>query len=135
MRPKHSRKPQYDAAPPKVRRAPGTPTKNQLRTIALAEARAHVAKWKTLIPTANATWNKLHAADLGRTEGNVHMLAGLVQMHYQVSRQEADRQVKAFFDQYAPAAPVVVQPVAAAVAAAPVLLAAEADAAPVEAAL
>lgn len=106
MKPKHkSRNTMQDAAP-KVRRPPGSPTKSQLRAQAEAEARAHVAKWKTLASEAQATWRALDPAALARTEGNVHVLAGQVQLRYQISREEADRQVKAFFDKYMPAKPI-----------------------------
>ncbi len=88
------------ASAPKVRRPPGAPTKSQLRASAMAEAREYAARWKTLIPAACATWTKFNAVDLRRTEGNVHVLAGMVQMYYRVSRQDADGQVKAFFDKH-----------------------------------
>ncbi|WP_051362014.1 hypothetical protein [Solimonas soli] len=121
MKPRFPRKSTQDAAPPKVRRAPGSPTKSQLQAIAVAEARNRAAKWKTLIPVANALWTKIHAADLARTNGDIHMLSGMVQMHYQASRQDVDRQVKAFFDQHMPSEPLVARPatIATPVAAAP----------------
>ncbi len=105
MRPKNSRKPLHSDAAPKVRRPPGSPTKSQLRALANAEAQARVAKWKTLIAVAGATWSKLHTVELNRSNGDVNVVAGLVQMHYRISRQDADAQVKAFFDQHMPAAP------------------------------
>lgn len=85
-------------APVKLQRAPGAPTKNQLKAAALAEARAVKAQWRTLIADAKATWAKIHPQELASVEGNFHRLAGLVQMRYQVSREESDRQVNAFFD-------------------------------------
>lgn len=122
MKPRHPRKPLHDAAP-KVRRPPGSPTKSQLRALANAEAQARLDKWKTLITVANATWNKLHAAELTRSKGDIHALAGLVQMHYRVSRQEADRQVSSFFGEHMPVAAPIPAVIAAPVMA-PVLAAA-----------
>ncbi|SEQ00201.1 hypothetical protein SAMN04488038_10343 [Solimonas aquatica] len=97
MRPKRQRPSQYPA-PVKVRRAPGTPTKNQLRAAAQAEARAVKEQWLSLLAPAKATWAKLHPQELAGVEGNFHKLAGLVQLRYQLSREESDRQVNAFFD-------------------------------------
>ncbi|TXH04544.1 MAG: hypothetical protein E6R07_07715 [Nevskiaceae bacterium] len=84
----------------KVRRAPGTPTKSQLRAAALAEARTIKARWQKLIGEAQAVWSKLHAQELARVDGNFHVLAGLVQMRYRITREETDRQVQAFFNQH-----------------------------------
>ena len=117
MKPKRNRKPpHFQDAAPKIRRAAGTPTKSQLRAAALADARAHVARWTTLIPMAVKTWPKFDSASLIRMKGDVHVLAGMIQMYYQLSRQEADRQVQAFFAEHVPAAPVAAAPPAAAVA-------------------
>lgn len=84
----------------KVRRAPGTPTKSQLRAAALLEARTIKARWQKLIGEAQAVWSKLHAQELAKVDGNFHVLAGLVQMRYRITREETDRQVQAFFDQH-----------------------------------
>lgn len=105
MKSRHPRKPLHDA-PPKVRRPPGSPSKSQLQAIAAAEARARAARWKTLIPAAGQTWSKIHPTELGRTNGDIHMLAGMVQMRYQLNRQEADSQVQAFFAAHAAPAAV-----------------------------
>ena len=99
MKPRHTRKPLRDEAP-KVRRPPGSPTKSQLRAIANAEALAHTEKWKTLLGVAGSTWSKIDPIELSRSNGNVSVLAGLVQMRYQIGRQDADNQVKAFFEQH-----------------------------------
>lgn len=95
----------------KIKRAPGTPSKARLKAIALEEARVIRLHWQRLLITeAGKEWNKLHHQELAKVDGNVHVLAGLVQMRYQLNRQEADRQVKAFFAKH----PVAVQaPVAA----------------------
>lgn len=98
----------------KIKRAPGELTKTQRRAAAAAEVRAGQQRWRTsLISVAGTTWSKLHPQELAKVDGNIHVLAGLVQMRYQLSREESDRQVKGFFDKHA--APVVV-PVAAAAA-------------------
>ncbi|NGY04651.1 hypothetical protein [Solimonas terrae] len=84
-------------AVPAVRPLPTKLTKSQTRAAVLADALAIKRKWKTLIALAGATWNKLHTEELVRVDGNFHRLAGLVQLRYAVSREEADRQTKAFF--------------------------------------
>jgi len=87
--------------PAPVYRAPEPPrTKSQLRASALAEGLAIKAKWKTLITEAKTVWPKVHAEELATAGGNFHVLAGLVQMRCQISREESDRQVKAFLDKH-----------------------------------
>ncbi|MFT4046531.1 MAG: hypothetical protein QM661_07505 [Solimonas sp.] len=110
MKPKHHRKPPHHNEAPKVRRPAGFPTKSQLRAIANAEAQAHSARWKTLIEVAASTWSKLHAVELGHSKGDSNVLAGLIQMRYQIGRLEADAQVKSFFEKHAPTAPAPVAP-------------------------
>lgn len=99
MRPKRPR-PSLYPAPVKVRRAPGTPTKSQLRAMAQAEAHAVKTQWLSLMVPAKATWDKIHPQELVGVEGNFHKLAGLVQMRYRLSREESDRQVNAFFAEH-----------------------------------
>lgn len=79
-------------------------TKNQIRATANADARAVKAKWKTLIAEAKSVWEKIPVEDLAQVEGNFHRLAGLVQLRYQIGREETDRQVKEFFAKHYPGA-------------------------------
>ncbi|EIT71807.1 MULTISPECIES: hypothetical protein [Hydrocarboniphaga] len=118
MRPKNNRKPLRDEAP-KVRRAPGSPTKSQLRAHADAIEQARFAKWKTVLGIAGTTWSKVHATELSRSNGDINVLAGLVQLRHALSRQEADSQVKAFYDQHMQIAPITLSSFMPAVSARP----------------
>lgn len=56
-------------------------------------------QWKQLAGKAKATWGDLTDDELTKVEGNAERLAGLVQERYGRSREEAEREVKAFFDE------------------------------------
>lgn len=77
-----------------------TRTNKQIKVSALADGLAVRAKWKTLIAQAKATWPEVHAEELATVRGNFHALAGLVQLRHRLSREAADQQVRAFFDQH-----------------------------------
>ena len=55
-------------------------------------------QWKQQVGAAKIAWGKLTEDELLRLEGHQEKLAGLVQERYAVSRDEADKQVNAFFD-------------------------------------
>lgn len=55
-------------------------------------------KWKQQIGAAKITWGKLMDDELLKLEGHQQKLAGLVQERYAITRDEAEKQVKAFFD-------------------------------------
>ena len=57
-------------------------------------------KWKQHVGSAKIAWGKLTEDEFLKYEGHEEKLAGLVQERYAVSRDEADRQVKSFFDQF-----------------------------------
>lgn len=75
-------------------------TRKQIQTAELAEQAAVRDRWKNLLPDARSNWPKVPAEELLLVRGNVHKLAGMVQLRYQLSRQEADLQVKTFMDQH-----------------------------------
>jgi uncharacterized protein YjbJ (UPF0337 family) len=54
-------------------------------------------KWKQQVGAAKITWGKLTEDELLKFEGHQDRLAGAIQERYAISRDEADRQVKAFF--------------------------------------
>jgi uncharacterized protein YjbJ (UPF0337 family) len=56
--------------------------------------------WKQQIGAAKIAWGKLTEDELLRLEGHEQKLAGLVQERYAITRDEADKQVKAFFDKF-----------------------------------
>ncbi len=55
-------------------------------------------QWKQLAGKAKAAWGDLTDDDLAKVNGNAERLAGLLQEKYGRTREEADREVKAFFD-------------------------------------
>ena len=57
-------------------------------------------KWKQQVGAAKIAWGKLTEDELLKLEGHEQKLAGLVQERYAVTRDEADKQVKAFFDKF-----------------------------------
>jgi len=79
-------------------------SKRQIKATALAGERDTKLRWKGLLPDAKALWTKVPPEDLARVNGNIHVLAGLVQMRYQTNRLDADQQVQQFFLAHAPAA-------------------------------
>jgi uncharacterized protein YjbJ (UPF0337 family) len=57
-------------------------------------------KWKQQVGSAKIVWGKLTEDELLKLEGHQQRLTGLVQERYALSLEEADRQVKAFFDKH-----------------------------------
>jgi len=55
-------------------------------------------KWKQQIGSAKLAWGKLTEDEILKYEGRAEKLAGLVQERYAVTRDEADKQLKKFFD-------------------------------------
>lgn len=53
-------------------------------------------QWKQLSGNIKRQWGKLTDDDLKIAEGNAEYLAGKVQERYGVTREEAEKQVKAF---------------------------------------
>jgi uncharacterized protein YjbJ (UPF0337 family) len=57
-------------------------------------------QWKQQVGAAKIAWGKLTEDELLRLEGHEQKLAGLVQERYAITRDEADKQVKTFFEKY-----------------------------------
>ncbi len=55
-------------------------------------------KWKQHVGSAKVAWGKLTDDELLKSEGNAEKLAGLVQERYAIAHDEAEKQVKSFFD-------------------------------------
>ncbi len=53
-------------------------------------------QWKQLSGSIKQKWGKLTDDDLKVAEGNAEYLAGKVQERYGVTREEAEKQIKAF---------------------------------------
>lgn len=62
-------------------------------------------QWKQLIGKAKTTWGKLADDELLQIQGNAQRLTGLVQERYGATREEAEAQVKKFFDGIAASKP------------------------------
>lgn len=56
-------------------------------------------KWKQQVGAAKIMWGKLTEDELLELEGHEQKLAGLVQERYSITREEAGKQVKKFFEQ------------------------------------
>lgn len=57
------------------------------------------AKWKQQVADAKSAWGKLTENELLKSEGHKQKLADLVRGRYVISRFEADKQVKRFFNE------------------------------------
>jgi len=55
-------------------------------------------QWKQLKGKAKETWGDLTDDELTRVEGNAEQLSGLIQERYGRARDDADREVREFFD-------------------------------------
>jgi uncharacterized protein YjbJ (UPF0337 family) len=65
---------------------------------ALPSAGEIKGRWKQHIGAAKIAWGKLTEDELRKAEGHEQKLAGLIQERYAVSREEAEKQVKAFYE-------------------------------------
>lgn len=57
-------------------------------------------KWKQQVGAAKVAWGKLTEDELLKLEGHTQKLAGLVQERYAITRDEAETQVRRFFDNF-----------------------------------
>ncbi|WP_341667732.1 CsbD family protein [Alcaligenes sp. SDU_A2] len=57
-------------------------------------------KWKQLTGKAKSVWGELTDDDLAKVKGDAQQLAGLVQERYGRTREEAEREVRDFYDKY-----------------------------------
>lgn len=55
-------------------------------------------QWKQIKGKAKAAWGDLTDDELTRVEGNAEQLSGLIQERYGRSREDADREVREFFE-------------------------------------
>ncbi|MFA5488386.1 MAG: CsbD family protein [Candidimonas sp.] len=55
-------------------------------------------KWKQLTGKAKAVWGDLTDDELTRTEGDAERLAGLIQERYGKTKDQAEKEVRDFFD-------------------------------------
>jgi len=57
-------------------------------------------KWKQQVGAAKIAWGKLTEDELLELEGHEQKLVGLIQERYAITRDEAEKQVKSFFEKY-----------------------------------
>ncbi|MDE3738972.1 MULTISPECIES: CsbD family protein [Pseudomonas] len=55
-------------------------------------------KWRELVGTARVVWDELTVAELIGSEGDTQKLANLIQERYQMTHEEAEKQVISFFE-------------------------------------
>lgn len=71
---------------------------SQQQQQAMPSADSLKGQWKQRVGAAKIAWGELTEDELLKSEGHQQKLAGLVQERYAITRDEADRQVKHFFD-------------------------------------
>jgi uncharacterized protein YjbJ (UPF0337 family) len=74
------------------------PQKEQQQQMSLPSIDEVKGKWKQHVGAAKIAWGKLTEDEFLELEGQQQKLTGLVQERYAITRDEADKQVKAFFD-------------------------------------
>ncbi|SFU23262.1 CsbD family protein [Paraburkholderia aspalathi] len=57
-------------------------------------------KWKQMVGRAKTAWGELTDDELTKAEGRVDKLAGLIQERYGKTRQQAELEVRRFFDSH-----------------------------------
>lgn len=89
-----------DSAPP-LRAAKGDDDlMSQQPQQSLPSADQIMGVWKQQVGAARITWGKLTDDELLQTQGHIQKLAGLVQERYAVSRDEAETQIRRFFEKH-----------------------------------
>lgn len=73
-------------------------TRKQVQAAEMASQAAVLSHWKAMLPDAHTTWPKVPSEELAQVRGNINKLAGMVQLRYKLSREDADLQVKTFLD-------------------------------------
>ena len=56
------------------------------------------SKWRELVGTARVLWDELTVAELIGSEGDTQKLANLIQQRYDMTHEEAEKQVISFFE-------------------------------------
>jgi uncharacterized protein YjbJ (UPF0337 family) len=84
-------KPEIKPAARRVSRSRALPSSTELK-----------GRWKQRIGAARIAWGKLTEDELLKVEGHEQKLSGLIQQRYAITRDEALRQVKAFFYKHRP---------------------------------
>ena len=56
------------------------------------------SKWRELVGTAKTVWDELTVAEMISSEGDAQKLANLIQERYEMTHEEAEKQVVSFFE-------------------------------------
>ena len=56
------------------------------------------SKWRELVGTARVLWDELTVAELIGSEGDPQKLANLIEQRYEMTHEEAEKQVISFFE-------------------------------------
>ncbi|MDH4560216.1 CsbD family protein [Pseudomonas sp. BN411] len=56
------------------------------------------SKWRELVGSARVVWDELTVAELIGSEGDTQKLANLIQERYEMTHEEAEKQVISFFE-------------------------------------
>ncbi len=92
--------PREDAAPARPDAGPSKASSSQQMQQAMPSGDALKGKWKQQVGAAKLMWGKLTDDELLQLEGHEQKLAGLVQERYAISRDEAARQARSFFEKH-----------------------------------
>jgi len=84
-------KPEPKGTARRVPRTPALPSSTELR-----------GRWRQRIGAAKIAWGKLTEDELLKIDGHEQKLSGLIQQRYAITRDEALKQVKAFFSKHWP---------------------------------
>lgn len=57
-------------------------------------------KWKQLKGKAQETWGKITNDEFDRMQGNSQQLAGLIQERYGKTKDQAEKEIRDFYDKY-----------------------------------
>ena len=100
-RPRHPRAASGQGQQPVQRRQALLPPRTGMEKIMnLPSVEQIQGKWKQHVGAAKIAWGELTEDELLQTEGHVQKLTGLVQERYAISQEEADTQVKHFFNSH-----------------------------------
>jgi uncharacterized protein YjbJ (UPF0337 family) len=81
---------------------PKLPASRIARARALPSSTELKGRWKQQLGAAKIAWGKLTEDELLKIAGHQQKLSGLIQQRYAITRDEALRQVRAFFSKHRP---------------------------------
>jgi hypothetical protein len=82
----------HSSAPPRVK----VRNRKQVEAEERAREAQKLQSWRKAEALAVATWTRLSPEELRSSGGNANKIAGLIQLRYQTTREDSDKQVAAF---------------------------------------